>query len=119
MSRTKLSRNVAGIAFVTLVAAGTLMSAPSHASITLKLMNCADRSRAGVVSCCETVTRGTLPFWMRDTGRNCSTAVECREGDKKCHIVVYVPPRHTDDQPIPVAKELRSARGANGPAGKP
>lgn len=71
-------------AFVAACAASLFSMGTAQASMPQALQNCKTNSKSATFHCCETSVRGNMPFWMRDTGRNCATQVKCYK--KYCYV---------------------------------
>lgn len=54
-----------------------LVSSGAEASTTSRLMHCASNSKIKTIDCCESVVSGSVPLWMRSSGRNCAAVVSC------------------------------------------
>lgn len=75
--------------------AGFAMLAQSGSASAKSVTSCEGTDRRSVIECCETlVQRKGLPMWMKQTGRNCSSATVCRGGGGKqplTHAVAKTP----------------------------
>jgi hypothetical protein len=81
MTKT-LNIKLIAAAFVAASAASILSMGSAQASMTAELQNCKTNSRSNTVHCCQAIVGQNLPYWMRETGRNCATSVSC-VGTKK------------------------------------
>ena len=50
-------------------------------------LSCQGDTAAKVVACCEQLTKGSRPLWMRSTGTSCVEAVRCKY--KLCRVEVF------------------------------
>ena len=74
------SRTILSALTVSAIAGIAMMSQAGTASAN-SVTSCEGASRRSVIECCETlVQRKGKPLWMKQTGRNCSSAVVCTGG---------------------------------------
>ena len=83
--------------------AGIAMMAQTGAAAARSVTSCEGTDRRSVIECCEVlVQRKGMPLWMKQTGRNCSSAAKCSGGGnnptygatvapKLCKIVRLIP----------------------------
>jgi hypothetical protein len=71
-----LNAKLIAAAFVA-ASAATFFSMGSAEAGPAKLKHCLTNYRSATVHCCEAIVGQNLPFWMRETGRNCATSVTC------------------------------------------
>ena len=81
---------------------GIAMMAQTGAASARSVTSCEGTDRRSVIECCEVlVQRKGMPLWMKQTGRNCSSAAKCSGGKqtwttaavapKLCKIVRFIP----------------------------
>lgn len=104
--------------FAVFVAGMAVLSSQSNASVTSDLQHCMSNNRSKTITCCNATIKGQVPFWLRDSGRNCASAVVCSgAGAKKptaatlsavpkkkivlCTIQVFIEDKPSNDLPEP------------------
>ena len=84
------SRTILSALTVSAIAGIAMMSQAGTASAK-SVTSCEGGSRRSVIECCETlVQRKGKPLWMKQTGRNCSSAVVCTGGGGGKPTYTYV-----------------------------
>ena len=100
---------------------GIAMMAQTGAASARSVTSCEGTDRRSVIECCEVlVQRKGMPLWMKQTGRNCSSAAKCTSrggGNNPTYGATVAPPN------VKLCKIVRVIRdrdgGGNGGRGNP
>ena len=75
---TNITSKILFSTFAISTIAGIAMLAQTSGAAARSVTSCEGSSRQSVVECCEVlVQRKGMPLWMKQTGRNCSSAAKC------------------------------------------
>ena len=82
MTQSSNLRNISAVSALAVTAFVAIAASSGQASAAKTVSFCQGAGRQSVRECCETmVKRNGLPMWMRQTGRNCTSArIVCRGG---------------------------------------
>jgi hypothetical protein len=135
-----LNMKLIAAAFLAASAVAMFSMGSAKASMTAELQNCKTNSRSNTVHCCQNIVGQNLPYWMRESGRNCATSVSC-VGTKKiadsipgvaaiaspkkkktyCYIAIMQTPKDggNNQPPPPTTNKNPNNNPTGGVAGKP
>jgi hypothetical protein len=95
MTNSNRTRSILSVSAFTAAVVFSILAQSGQASAAKGVKYCEGGSKRSVVECCETlVKKNGTPIWMRQTGKNCATAVKCYRptfaagGKQRCKIAI-------------------------------